>query len=130
MKFYRVDVFEKAYGNKEFPLASNFDEKCIGQVIIKKGIFSAKEIISGFELPISNNGKFVNMFNIQLYGRDLYIKKSCICDRNVVGIFEVEKYIDEFDYNHFCLNNEMEIMDKTNNDILKKVNYFKKNKRI
>lgn len=130
MKFYKVDVFEKAYGNRDFPLASNFYEKCIGQVIIKKGIFFVSEILSGFEIPISNDGKFVNMFNVQLYGRDLYIKKSYICDSNVVDIEEIERYIDGFDYDSFCLNNEMEIIDKTNEDIMKRVSNFKINKRF
>jgi len=109
-KFYKVDVFEKAYGNKDFPLASNFEEKCIGQVIVKKKLFVAKEVITDFEIQIEDNeSSYINGFNINRYGRDLYIKKSYICDSNRVDFEEIEKYIDEFDYDNFCLNNELEI---------------------
>lgn len=131
--FYKVGVFEKAFGNKDFLLASNFEEKCIGQIIVKKGIFSAKEIISNFELPVSD-GKFVNFFNVELYGRDLYIKKSDINSRNLVDSRDVEEYIDKFDYDNFCLNNELEINCKTGkkeiNKIVKVIDNYKKNKRI
>lgn len=134
-RFYKVNVYEKAYGNKDFPLASNFEDKCIGQVIVKKGLFFAREIITNFELEVSESSyNLVYGFNLNRYGRDLYIKKSDICYNNIVDALKVEQYIDEFNYDDFCLNNELEIDRKSskreNKEIVKVINNYNKNKRF
>lgn len=115
-KFYKVDVFVKIYINEDFLLASNFDEKSIGQVIVKKKLFGAEEIITGFEIQVQDDkmSSYINDFNIDRYGRDFYIKKSDICDRNRVDFEEIKKYINDFNYDDFCLNYESEVERKVN----------------
>ena len=80
-------------------------------MIIKKYLCTVKEIISGFDLEISD-GSFINFFRVNLYGRDLFIRNEDINDDNVVSFDEVCLYLDKFDYNNFCLKNELDILHK------------------
>ena len=115
MNYYKVNLYR-------YEMISSEEAECVGSVIVKRSLFSAKEIMTGYRFSVA---KASDLDLIDILNLKLFIKKNEFKSDNIVTLKDVNDYVETFDFQRFDKILEFDTYNRAINDRKKIKKYLK-----